>query len=466
MLTRRQFAAGSLWGAANTLRAQASGRPNVLFIAVDDLNDWIGCLKGYPGMRTPNFDRLAARGTLFTNCHCNAPLCNPSRASLLTGLRPSTTGVYTNNQPFRLSTVGKDAVTLGQYFRRHGYRVVGGGKIYHGAYPDPESWDEYFPSQTKNKPDDPEGESTAGAAKQAHFDWGSLDLSDSEMGDAKVAAWAAGELEKRHSQPLFLACGLYKPHLPWFVPRKYFEMHPLEKITLPRIYPDDLDDIPPIGRKFALASGDHERVTKAGKWAQAVQAYLACISFADAMLGRVLDALDRGPNRDNTVIVLWSDHGWHLGEKLHWRKFTLWEETTRNVFMMSVPGLTKPGSQCLRTVSLIDVYPTLVDLCGLPPRPQLEGVSLKPLLANPAAEWDRPVLTTYQRGNHAIRDERWRYIRYKDGTEELYDRKADAMEWRNLAGKAEFQAVKERLAKGLPQTDAPESPVRRVSGLQ
>jgi len=464
MTTRRAFLAGTLLGTTGVLSAQTSRKPNVLFIAVDDLNDWIGCLGGYPGMKTPNFDRLAARGVLFTNSHCNAPLCNPSRASLMTGLRPSTSGVYANSQPFRRSSVAKDAVTLGQYFRQNGYRVIGGGKIYHGSFPDPPSWDEYFPSQTKNKPDDPEGKSTAGAAKQAHFDWGPLDVPDSAMGDGKVTAWAAEELRRKQSKPLFLACGIFRPHLPWFVPRQYYDMHPLDKIVLPKVYADDLDDIPPIGRKFALSSGDHARVTKAGKWLEGVQAYLASISFADAMLGKVLDALDQGPNKDNTIIVLWSDHGWHLGEKLHWRKFTLWEEATRNVFMISVPGVTKPGSKCARGVSLIDIYPTLVDLCGLPPRKELEGISIRPLLKDPSAKWDRPVMTTYRRGNHAVRDERWRYIRYNDGTEELYDRSADELEWRNLAGKPEFRAVKERLAKWLPKTNAPDSPVRSESG--
>lgn len=456
--TRREFLR-TLAGAA-IAAARPAGRRNVLFIAIDDLNDWVGCLGGHPDVRTPNLDRLAARGLLFTNAHCAAPLCNPSRAALMTGLRPSSTGVYDNNQPFRKAAVARGAVTLPQYFMANGYRVVGGGKIYHGSFPDPESWQEYFPSQRQTQPPDPvpPQRPVNGIPNAAHFDWGPLDVPDSEMGDWKVAEWARRELARRHDRPFFLAVGFFRPHLPWYVPRKYFEMYPEEKVTLPLVKDDDLDDIPPIGRKFALAQGDHQKVIQYGQWRKAVQGYLASISFVDAQVGRVLEALDEGPNAQDTVIVLWSDHGWHLGEKLHWRKFALWEEATHNVLILVAPGVTRAGGRCSRPVSLMDIYPTLVELCELPPRGGLEGVSLMPLVRNPAAPWERPALTTYLRGNHSVRSERWRYIRYSDGTEELYDHLNDELEWHNLAGRPQYHAIKQELARWLPPADAPDSP--------
>lgn len=456
--TRRRFFR-TLAG-ATLAAARPAGRRNVLFIAIDDLNDWVGCLGGHPQVRTPHLDRLAARGLLFTNAHCAAPLCNPSRAALMTGLRPSSTGVYDNRQPFRKAAPSRNAVTLPQHFLAHGYRVLGGGKIYHGAFPDPASWQEYFPSQQQTKPPDPlpPRRPLNGIPDTAHFDWGPLDVPDSEMGDWKVAEWARRELARKHDRPFFLAVGFYRPHLPWYVPRRYFEMYPEDQVALPLVKEDDLDDIPPMGRKFALAQGDHRKVIQYGQWRKAVQGYLASISFMDAQLGRVLEALDDGPNAQDTVVVLWSDHGWHLGEKLHWRKFALWEEATRNPLLIVAPGVTRPGSRCSRPVSLMDIYPTLIELCELPPRGGLECVSLMPLLRNPTAPWERPALTTYLRGNHSVRSERWRYIRYRDGTEELYDHLNDELEWHNLAGRPEYLAIRQELARWLPSTDAPDGP--------
>jgi arylsulfatase A-like enzyme len=457
---RRQFVAGLAGPAIAAARAR---QPNLLFIAIDDLNDWIGCLGGHPDIRTPHLDRLASRGVLFTNAHCAAPLCNPSRAAVMTGIRPSTSGVYNNNQPFRQSEAGKKAVTLPQHFMAHGYRVTGGGKIYHGPFPDPASWHEYFPSQIRNKPPDPlpPNRPVNGIPNTAHFDWGALDVPDSAMGDSKVAAWAGSKLSRPQSQPFFLACGFFRPHLPWYVPRKYFDMYPADKVTLPEVKEDDLDDVPPIGRRFARPQGDHRRVIQYGQWRKAVQAYLASISFADVCVGRMMDALENGPHASNTVVVLWSDHGWHLGEKLHWRKFSLWEEATRNVLMVVAPGVASPGGRCHRSVSLLDIYPTVAELCGLPAARGREGVSLLPLLQNPAAQWDRPALTTYLRNNHSVRSERWRYIRYSDGREELYDHHNDPLEWRNLAARPEHRKVIAELARWLPPTNARESPLGR-----
>jgi arylsulfatase A-like enzyme len=270
--------------------------------------------------------------------------------------------------------------------------------------------------------------------------------------------WAIEELNKKHDKPFFLACGIYRPHLPWYVPQKYFDMYPPDKITLPTVKNDDLDDVPPVGRQLATRSGDHKKVIEYGQWRKAVQGYLASISFADACVGRVLDALEKSPHASNTIVVAWSDHGWSLGEKLHWRKFALWEEATRNVLIMSVPGVTRAGSKCARTVDAMHIYPTMIELCDLTPKKELEGRSFVPLLRNPEAKWDLPAITTYERNNHTVRSERWRYIRYHDGGEELYDHSKDELEWNNLANDPVFAEVKKEHAKWLPRINAEDSP--------
>jgi arylsulfatase A-like enzyme len=465
LMNRRDFLRLTAVGAAaltmpNMLLSAKSirNKPNVLFMAIDDLNDWVGCLGGHPEVKTPNLDRLASQGVLFTNAHCSAPACNPSRASLMTGILPSTSGVYHNSNPWRQSYALKNAVTIPQHFMAHGYSAVGGGKIYHGAFPDPPSWQSYFPSQQKNKPDDPmpPNRPINGIPNTAHFDWGPVDVPDEEMGDRKVAAWAIKQLQKKHDKPFFLACGFFRPHLPWYVPRKYFDMYPPDKVTLPNVNENDLDDVPPIGRKMARPQGDHKKVIEHHQWRKAVQGYLASISFVDTCVGMVIDALDKSDCADNTIIILWSDHGWHLGEKLHWRKFSLWEEATHNVLMAVVPGVTKPAGRCPRPVSMLDIYPTLIELCGLAPKNELQGISLVPLLKDPEAEWDRPALTTYGRNNHSLRSERYRYIRYSDDTEELYDHDKDELEWNNLAKDPKYTEIKKQLAKWLPRTNVPE----------
>ncbi len=472
-LGRREFLklAGGAAASLALPRAARGGRAgggaaNVLFIAVDDLNDWVGCCGGHPDARTPRIDRLARRGVVFANAQCPAPLCNASRASLLTGVRPSTSGVYTNRQPFR--AVLPRVVTLPQHFMNHGYRVVGGGKIYHGGFPDPASWHEYFPTKTRTRPADPMPPKRPlnGIRPATHFDWGPVDVKDEAMGDWKVARWAADELAKKHDRPLFLAVGIFRPHLPWYVPGKYFEMFSPEKVTLPKVKKDDLSDVPAMGRKIAAARGDHAKVLATNNWHKAVAGYLASMAFADACVGQVLDALRAGPNAKDTVVVLWGDHGWHLGEKLHWRKFALWEEACRCPLIVAAPGVTTPGGVCTRPVGLIDLYPTLAELCGLPPAKGQEGLSLVPLLTDPAAARDRPGLTTFGRGNHSVRTERWRYIRYRDGSEELYDHASDEMEWTNLAREARHEPVKKDLARWLPKVNAQDAPTARRKARQ
>jgi arylsulfatase A-like enzyme len=418
-------------------------------------------LSGHPNAKTPNIDRLAKRGVSFARAYCSAPLCNPSRISLLTGVAPYKSGVYGNGEKLRKKL--PDAVTLMQHFRASGYSARGAGKIFHGKKAgDADSWDDYFvaskgktPAAVKRDPNLP---------KSAWVPWGPLDCDDGDMYDGKTASWIISELEKPQEKPFFLAYGLTKPHLAWKVPQKYFDLHPLEGIKLPPTKKGDLDDLPAFGKKLAREvysassgknvatkpDGDHANVIANNQWRVAVQAYLATISFADAQIGRVLDALDRSEHAENTIIVLWGDHGWHLGEKEHWRKQALWDVSTRTPLIFSAPeGLAK-NKICQRPVSLIDIYPTLIDLCGLPKREGLDGQSLKPLLENPKREWDRPVVITFGYQNHAIQTERWRYIQYHDGGQELYDHERDPNEWTNLASIPKYSPQKTKLAKWLP----------------
>ena len=465
----------------------SEARPNVLFVIVDDMNDWVGCLGGYPGVRTPNIDRLARRGVLFSNAHCASSVCNPSRTATMTGLRPSTTGIYNNGHWWRPHL--PDVVVLPAYFKAHGYHVAGGGKTFHHTlgFNPPDSWDEYFhqvadapwhfdylvPGEHTSKPGLhwPEGFplnqiEEVGLGKRPpmnyrEFDWGPFDKPDMEMGDGQMVDWAVKFLERQHERPFFLAAGIYRPHLPWYVPRKYFELYPLGEIQLPAVKDDDLDDVPPAGRTMAMARyEDFQLIKRTDKYRQAVQAYLASISFADAMVGRLLDGLDAAGHASNTVIVLWSDHGWHLGEKQHWHKMTLWERATRVPLVIVAPEVTTEDSKCSRPVSLVDLYPTLTELCGLPPKRELDGTSLVRLLREPSARWDRPALITYQRANHAVRSQRWRYIRYADGSEELYDLENDPHEWTNLADRPEHSEMKQTLGGWLPKTDAANAPAK------
>ncbi len=444
-----------------TLMAEA---PNVLFIAVDDLNDWIEPLGGHPQARTPNLARLAKRSTLFSRAYTAAPSCNPSRAAIMTGIAPYKSGIYNNRQAWRPAM--PDAVTLPQAFMNGGYWAGGAGKIYHGVYPDPPSWNEFWPSKTQQRGQDPvpADRPANGIPGTGNFDWGPLDVEAAEMSDGRVAAWVAAKLKEPHDKPFFLACGIFRPHLPWHVPKNYLARFPPDQVIVPPVFNGDLADVPEAGVRMARPEKDHASVTEHGQWKEAVRAYLASINFADDMLGIVLDALDESGHGENTVIVLWGDHGWHLGEKHHWRKFALWEEATRVPLMIAVPPGTpglpegaRHGALSPRPVNLLDIYPTLVELAGLEPQQGLDGRSLVPLLRNPELPW-QPTLTTYGRLNHAVRSEDFRYIRYADGSEELYDHRVDPMEWTNLAADENYLAVKRELTGWLPSTNAPEAP--------
>ncbi|HOX01256.1 MAG TPA: sulfatase [Candidatus Paceibacterota bacterium] len=459
-----RLAAAFLAGAALTAAAgspSSSGpamSPNVLFIAVDDLNHWVGYLGRNPQTLTPHMDRLARRGVWFTRSYCAAPVCNPSRAALMSGLRPGSTGVYDNQENF--APVIPEAITLTTQFRKAGYYVCGAGKIYHSSVYRPGEWDDWFRSaRGAGREEDGAPETQVQAGKLPITP---LNCGDDDMPDARFVRYAIEQLNRKHDRPFFIACGLTKPHLPWSVPKQYYERFPIEQIELPPCREDDLEDLPPIALRFALSSGDHAAILAQGgtnTWKQAIRAYLATISFCDTMVGRLLDAYDRSPERDRTILCFWSDHGWHLGEKQHWRKFALWEESTRAPFIWIVPGLTPADGRCDRTVDFMSIYPTLMDLCGIPTPAHVQGRSLRTLLANPKAPWDAPAITTYRQNNHSIRTELWRYTRYADGGQELYDETADPYEWVNLARKEGASAPTiQRLSSWLPAENKPPAP--------
>ena len=452
-----------------------SKQPNILFIVIDDLNDCVGCLGRKPEAKTPNIDSLAKRGMLFTNAHCSASNCQDSRVSVLTGIQPSYFSILPDTH-WRQSPVLKDAVTIPEHFRTNGYRVLGSGKIFNclswrqvGSDRDQNDfsvWDNYFPSKTKSIPDFPwpsiakiDEDGTVswqpfaigqeGQRPPYHFDWAPMDCPDNKMPDYKVASWAISELKKNHKKPFFLAAGLSATHIPLFIPKEYFDMYPLDQIQLPTINENDFDDCPSYGKSY-IGRELHKWIVENNLWKNAIQAYLAGITFVDAQVGRLIDALDRSRYAENTIIVLWSDHGLHLGQKEHWQGGSVWEESTHIPLIFVAPGVSNPFSRCSRPVSLLDIYPTLVELCGHTPQAGLDGESLVTLLSNPQADREKPAITTSGTVN-SVRTERWRYIKYPDGSEELYDHQADPNEFTNLADKPEYDQIKFKLSEWIPK---------------
>lgn len=437
-------AAVLLWSCGT---CNADDRPDILFIAVDDLNDWTGHLRGHPQARTPNIDRLVARGLLFTNAHCAAPACNPSRTALMSGVRPWRSGIYLN--PHHAAGFLKNTVTINRHFLAAGYRVMGGGKIYHGY--ESEGRDDTWTQWKSNLKGKSLSNQNFNGLGRKHFDWGPIPVKTSEMRDARLTDWAIERLKKTPTdRPLFLAVGYVKPHLPWYVPEEYFDRFPLDKIRLPEVTGTDLDDIPAAGRKMAKPQGDHAAVIKGKQWKKAVQGYLATISFLDDQVGRLLKALEESPRARKTIVVWWTDHGWHLGEKQHWRKFALWNDATHTSFAIAVPGMTRPDSRCDQPVDYTSVFPTLCELAGLKTPEHAIGPSLVPLLKNEKTAWPHVAICTHGRGNHAVISRTHRLIRYADGSLELYNRQKDPNEWNNLALDAGSKPVISELQKFLP----------------
>ncbi|MCP4785674.1 MAG: sulfatase [Fuerstiella sp.] len=432
----------------------ASERPDVVFIIVDDLNDWVGCLGGHPDAESPNIDSLAASGMLFSQAYCNSPQCRPSRTSLMHGVYPFKTGTYFNARGKGETKIATQ--TMQQFFATNGYRVASGGKVHHGGPGN-------AGDSLLRRPKDPRPVVNNFNALNPPNDGAALDVPDEEMGDYKVAQWAIGQWADVTEKPLFMSVGFFRPHRPLHVPRPYFNLFPIDSIKRPaEPDEDDWSDMPEFARRLArthahkaLHDGlsDHEYIVANEEWDATIQAYHASIAFVDRQIGHFLNALKTNPRGRETVVMLVSDHGWHLGEKKHWCKGAIWEQTTHVPFIVRAPGV-KPGTVCTQPVSLIDVFPSLADLAGLAPPSFLDGKSIEPQLRDSTLKRS-PVISSYGEGNTTIRTERWRYIRYEDGSEELYDHKVDPDEWTNQASNPQHASLKKKLAAFIPKQQHP-----------
>jgi arylsulfatase A-like enzyme len=451
--------------------AGAAEKPDVLFIAIDDMNDWTTLFDKDNPIQTPNLERLAKRGTFFKRAYCASAGCNPSRTAIMTGLRPTTSGVYHNGQAWRDKV--PDAISLPEYFANQGgYKTLGAGKIYHhggtGAEPrDRPSFQKFFkmldtrgPGKNKNYNGYREKDKTP--LSNVWFDWG---LHDKKMIDLDMCEWVEARMEEKQDKPLFLAAGIFNPHLPFYADAATFERYPKSNVKLPPMPEGDLDDVGKVGIRMSdKESFIYDQTTKFDPDSpkslhRMVQCYQAAADYADQMVGRLLDKLDETGRADNTIIVLWSDHGYQRGYKQCGVKFPLWENATHVPFIIVAPGISKPGSVCETPVSLVDIYPTLVELAGLPPKADNDGASLVPLLGDSNAEWTRPALMTEGPGNHAIRTSGFRYIRYYNGFEELY-KDNDPWNHTNLAVHAEYAEILAQHRAHLPKTEAPGTPAR------
>lgn len=461
-----------------SFNATATEKPHVLFISIDDLNDYISPLDNHPGIKTPNFDRLATRSVTFSNAHCAAPACHPSRVAVMTGVHPTVSGIYRNlfgahGPRWRHeSEVLKDAVVLSQHFRNHGYHAAGGGKIFHtlqwtpgDSQNDPSAWDEYrgdpldpissdWPRPQSLAPDQNKDFVGKRPLGKHHFGAAPVELNENQ-GDGAVVDWAVSKMNKNQAKPLFLAVGLFRPHIPFEVPQKWFDLYPEDKIQLPKHLKNDLSNARSHGRE-----GWHMWVTDNGQWKHFMRGYLASISYVDHQLGRLLDGLDRSPMAGKTIIVLWTDHGFHIGEKRNWEKFALWEQTTRTPVFIHTPGISKDGERTHQPTTTTDLYPTLCELAGLPVPQQCTGKSLVANIKAPATIDNRTSLTSFVFNrdkttvSHGLSDTRYRYILYPDGFEELYDLQEDRNEFRNLAMDPKFEEVKASLRSQIPDNVA------------
>jgi arylsulfatase A-like enzyme len=458
--------------------APTGQRPNVLIVLIDDHPFNFTSVHQASHVATPNMERLAARGTWFARAYNDAPICCASRTAILTGVHSTRSGVYYNNHAYRRTPEFISRVqTLPGHFKANGYRTIGYGKIAHNSFLADDVGD-YSPGDYKymNNPQDvthPEDElmrhiipgsrcEIPGQAAQ-NWTWGILpddwDREDPSrlQQDTEQANRTIAVLRQPQPRPFLMICGFYRPHGPWTVAQRYYDRFPLDSIQLPAGFrADDLEDLPKPGRWIATNRGEHAEVVAAAMWKRCIQAISASTAYIDEQIGRVLDALERSEHRNNTIVVFAGDNGFHTGEKNHWLKFALWEQTCRVVFSISAPGM--PVQLTRSPVSLLDIYPTLNALCGLPAPSThtLDGSSLAGMVAGKQRQRGAPVLSTYGRGNHSLRDDRYRYIRYRNGDEEFYDHENDPHEWTNLAGSPTYAAAKAALAKWFPTVEAPD----------
>lgn len=488
-------AAGLLVHVVLSASVESAERPNVIFIAIDDLNDWIGCLAGHPQAQTPNIDQLADRGILFTNAHCAAPACNPSRAAVFSGRMPYQTEIWSNDSP-KLIKHRPSVPLLPSVLSAAGYQTLGTGKLLDSGSANAklfkkhfnvdQRWSPFTKDKVKYTTEEADSKATSNPQHSVEdtrgntvvlplnrmpsdrrpntidgesFDWGPVHVPESDMGDTQITDWALERLREQKKRPFFLCVGYYRPHIPLYAPAKYFKRFESSRASIPSILESDLDDLGTAARRWALepiTAGSHSTVVANDQWQSAVEAYLACVTYVDAQVGRLVAELDRSSFAANTIIILWSDHGWHLGEKQHWGKWTPWERSTRVPLIIVPPRLAattfaQPGSRCRSPVSLLDLFPTLVELCNAPRPTQLDGRSLVPLLQDPLAQSNRTAITHFDPGNVSLRTDRWRYIKYSDGSEELYDHSVDPNEWNNLANSHKHSRKLDELRDKVPQ---------------
>jgi arylsulfatase A-like enzyme len=447
----------------------AEDRPNVLMLCVDDLNDWVSYLDGHPQAKTPHMEKLARRGVNFSNAHCTSPGCSPSRNALMFGVEPHNSGLYPFYDIVEIpeSTMGK-FTPLPLLLRNHGYTTVGLNKVFHNpdnAYKQKEQWDEYH-SLPDGKlkllmdegyvPEEAKKAKYPAKSKAKRLIACPASNPKEDFRDHKISVKAAKFLKKKHDKPFFLAVGYILPHTPLIAPKENFDRF-AGPIQEPLIKADDLDDIPMVGRANAQIYVEHP-MREQGAWEQMRRAYLACTSFTDDNIGVVLDALEKSDYAENTIIVLWSDHGYHLGEKRSFSKFSLWNEATRTPFLIYDPReKSGHGQVCDEPVGLINVYKTVCDLVGISTPEYVDGISLKPWLKDPKKEKTSPAMTTWGRGNYTLRTKNWRYTRYFDGTEELYEQGKDPNEWSNLAGHPEYAPLMKSFRdQWLPKHETPQ----------
>ncbi len=443
--------------------SRKTDRPNVVMIVIDDLNDWVEPLEGHPQARTPYMNTLASLGVTFENAHCQAPLCNPSRTSVLTGLRPTSTGIYGLEPWFRNVEPLQDLVTLPQYFARHGYRTFAAGKVFHGESArtgEPAEFDIWGPAASVGAKPDAKLIPPTPNGNHPLMDWGTFPHRDEEKGDHQIAAWAAEQIAAMPGdQPFFMAVGFSLPHVPCYATQQWFDLFPENGLKLPPILENDRDDIPDFAWNlhWSLPEPRLSWLVEHNQLKSLTRSYLASIAFVDNQVGQVMRALDKSKHANNTLIVLWSDHGWHLGEKGITGKNSLWEPSTRVPLFIVGPG-AKRGGKCDQPVELLDIYPTLTDLCGLPEKEGLEGISLRPQLEKPNTYRKRPAITTHNPGNHSVRDDGWRYIVYANGSQELYDMGTDPHEHYNQAKRPDMKSQLEEMHAFVPKDNAPLAP--------